>query len=175
MNDWADITDEQVEVDSPYTAVLAQSWTVRVPAAMQGAAGAPRLTLGALERLEVGDSIRHRRENFTAGTPSSDTAITSWTFVQSGSIRCQIDKTGASGNMQVVRVRNGTSTTQATGSGATLSVDVDVLPGDTVQLIGAFAASPVENYSVYLKVADDVSLFPSFSECLLEGNPTPND
>lgn len=141
MADWTNIVDSQLEPDAPLTSDLAFAWRDNLLAAMQGAAGAERLRIGALERLVAGDQIRSRRDGeVSASVPTTITSLT-FAFLQAGSVRCRWEHrcsgNPANGTTSLLRVRNGSTTTIASFSNGTSYVgrtaDADVLPGDEIR------------------------------------------
>lgn len=106
----------------------------------EGATGAPRILLPALERLSAGTTIRSR--NDTAIPPSASDEGTfvghSLGFIQSGEVRVSFTITDASGGPRtttVIRTRAGVETTLLTQkANGTYTVDAAVLPGDIIRI-----------------------------------------
>lgn len=113
------------------------------PIAMaEGAAGAPRIAIGALQRLEAGSEIRSRwdAEISAALSTGSFNGLT-FGFLQAGEVRVSYDArrgNGVNTSVQVVRVRNAASAILKSDLPATswtsYSLDVTVLPGDQVYI-----------------------------------------
>lgn len=104
-------------------------------AALEGASGAPRLSVFALENPTAGDTAKF---SITQNVTSVTTATASFNFMQTGTVRVTITKNSGTGtgiSLFVIRTRAGSDTTMATGS-YPISVDVPVLPGDKITMTG---------------------------------------
>ena len=142
MSDYIGITEAQSNPFAPFTSELVKQLRDNPIAIAEGAEGAPRLYLGAIERLEAGDQIRSRRDaGFSLEAGQSLTRL-SIGLVQSGSIRASIRKDSGFGDVSIVRVRNDTEVTLAsTTSNITITADVSVIPGDILDLRGQGGAA----------------------------------
>lgn len=106
----------------------------------EGATGAPRIMLPALERLSAGTTIRSRNDT-TIPTTSSDEGTFvghSLSFIQSGEVRVSFtitDEGGGGRTTTVIRTRAGVETTLLTQkTNGTYTVDAAVLPGDIIRI-----------------------------------------
>ena len=126
-------------------------------ATMEGAAGAPRLQLEALPELTPGSVIRSRKDAIVSSGTGTTVTTFALGFGQSGTVRATLEHSGGPGGavpeVRVVRSRAGSETTLITWTNTSAtyvarSVDVSVIPGDTiyVRAIGAaVSASSVKN------------------------------
>lgn len=127
------------------------------PLAMfEGAAGAPRLLVGALQRPNAGNTIRCRSDGLVNTTSTTFEIKHAFGLLQAGNIRIYLEHrstTAATSTAEVYRVRNGTATLiSAWGMSTTAFIarttDFSVIPGDTV-VVGhyktAAAASEIQN------------------------------
>lgn len=134
MADWFDIPDTSIDPDAPLTSELAYAWRDNPIAIAEGAPGAPRIAIGALQRISAGGKIRSR---YDAERVSSN-ALVSFAFMQAGSIRVtfQHRSSNSSGTAYVTRKRRDTETDVGSwsnsGSYVTRTIDVPVLPGDLI-------------------------------------------
>ena len=69
MTAYITITDPQTDPDAPLTSELAKQWRDNPIAMFEGVVGAPRLRLGALQRLVAGTTTRYSRS--VTSTPSA--------------------------------------------------------------------------------------------------------
>ncbi len=141
MTDYIPFTTDEYAPDAPATALHFERWFRNWIAAFEGASGAPRIAIGALERLNPGEQVRSRQDAEVTGPNAGTVAKEMFSFIQAGTVRVAFDhrNTGsAGGTVSVIRVRNGVSTTVASFSNTTTyqtrSVDVSVLPGDSVRI-----------------------------------------
>ena len=141
MADYTDISDSAVDPDAPLTSELAYAWRDNPIAIAEGALGAPRIAIGALQRITAGDSIRSRNDAVQSVETTDVTASLlglGFAFMQAGSIRVSFSHSGTGSNAFVERLRNGVATTIAsfanTLSLVSRTVDVSVLPGDYVTI-----------------------------------------
>ena len=164
------ISNALVAVGAKPFATTMQALRDNLPAAFGGATGAPRLVLGALERLVAGTVIRSRNDAGASQGASQPGAMAhSFSFVQSGSVRLTGTSQG-SANLFITRTRNGASTTLATYTGASTarSLDVDVLAGDTVAFtLGATGGASSNSWTLCRFQTDGGALWPG-SEARLE-------
>jgi hypothetical protein len=139
MTDFVPYTPAEYAVDAPATALHFQRWFENWIAGFEGAAGAARLRIGALQRLTAGSQIRSRDDQLYSGVTTSFT----FAFLQAGMVRCVGEHRWVSGGatvMNIIRTRNGAATTVATWSLAVATgfqsrtADVAVLPGDLLNI-----------------------------------------
>lgn len=172
--DYIPYTLLEYAVDAPASALHFQRWFQNWEAGFGGAAGAPRLSVGSLQRLTAGDQIRSRvDEETTIG--NGMVGATSLAFMQAGTIRVTFENSGSS-SCVINRQRNGVVTVLATFSGPGISTwvagrtaDIPVLPGDVVCVSrsGATGNSAVRNLRFSTNGED---LFPAAGGVKLEGN-----
>jgi hypothetical protein len=124
----------------------AQAVAAPIATLAAGDVGAPRLFLGALERLVAGTNARTTA--LSASNSRSDTgtvtAVYSVDFIQAGTIRVVISHSGSTSNRQtsVQRVRAGATTTVLSAATTTpRTVDLTVIPGDTFNFIATGSAT----------------------------------
>lgn len=140
MADYTTILDDELLPDSPGTSILFFRLRDNPLAIAEGASGAPRLRIGALQRIWAGWVHRVTCENVTAaygpGGGTGAARATSFVFVQAGSIRAIVWRSGAFGTCQLIRRRGRVDTVlqTPTGAGDSAAVDFDVLPGDALIL-----------------------------------------
>lgn len=131
MADWTQIADATFDPDRPVLGSTHLAIVRNFEALAEGAAGAPRLYLRALEQLEGGTQIRTRNDAGATAEDGETSVALSWGFLQSGTIRVSLQKVGNVGFAQVIRERNLSSDLVfSEDSSGTYTVDVDVLPGD---------------------------------------------
>ena len=148
MADWVTITDSQVDPDAPLTSELAYAWRDNPVAIAEGAVGAPRIRIGALQRLTAGNVARiTNNPAASAGGNLFDVG-----FLQVGSVRVTFDKRAGTGSMTFTRLRGATTTTIYSGtiSAAGTTSDVDVEPGDRIRVVwsGGGGSSGIYNGAI---------------------------
>jgi len=170
------ITDLETDPEAPLTSELAKKWRDNPIAMFEGATGATRLSIGALQRLNPGVAIRSRDDAVKSSVSPSLNDMTSFSFMQAGTIRVAFEHRstpGATGVAAIVRRRNGTETTLASFTNTTTfvarTVDCSVEPGDII--IGRVSGSAsnsgqIQNYRLQTNGED---LWPGV-EARLEGN-----
>jgi hypothetical protein len=192
MADWTDDATliAALAAGKAYTDEKAQAQVENPVAIAEGATGAPRIRLAALENLAAGTSVRTNQTGPFVVSGNTFTAATGWAFIQSGTIRISVRHFQSGGNnseVRIQRVRGGTTTTlttlsTGTGSpGATQTYDADVLAGDVILLQNrnTNAASSSTINIVELQVDAAVSLWPTgdagagtvATYGLVQGNP----
>lgn len=135
------ISTTECQPNKPLTSELALRWRANLLASFQAAAGAPRLAVGALERLNAGDT--QRALNANSFDSNSATYVTPWSFMvlQGGTVRIKWDQSTADSAVEstarVAITRAGTTTgygENVTNSETpvTASVDITVQPGDVI-------------------------------------------
>jgi len=150
------ITDSQLDPDAPLTSQLAYQWRDNPEAMFEGAAGAPRLQLAALENPTAGAVTRSKNNGPAISLTTTYVDAHSFGFGQTGTVRVTAEHRvdgGAGGESRLVisRWRNSVSTdlvTYATSSSTYVarSLDVSIIPGDTVIIYHALfggTGSPV--------------------------------
>jgi hypothetical protein len=144
------ILNAEVDAESPVTDLLLTRLRDNPLAIAAGDAGAPRIDIGALTRLTAGDVIRARQDPLLSGPLGGTLLIVIMTASQVGTVRITYEhrSTGGpvSGSAFLSRSRGTSYTILAnndnSGSFVTRTIDVPVLPGDTVRLgINEFGAS----------------------------------
>lgn len=141
---WTSIAVSEVQANRPITATLASRWAFNLNAAMQGASGAQRLYVGALERLTAGATQRAYNSGPFSYTSSTATPyLTIWEFgvTQGGTLRLggqsRWFNAGVSSDavFRVQRIRAGATVTVVLRSTTSTSYDTNTTdiacqPGD---------------------------------------------
>lgn len=131
MADYIAISDTQLDPDAPVTSQLMYQLRDNPIAIAEGDDGAPRIVLKSIERLVAGNSIRAKDGPRVVNSGVSISV--GFDFMQIGTIRVVVS--GTINNHTVTRIRNGVTTTiSAAGGGVT--VDVSVIPGDSILASG---------------------------------------
>lgn len=138
--DWLDWTTAEYEVGAPATSLSFERWFRNPVALAQGVPGAPRISIGALQRISAGNEIRSRLDSERMSGSGDPIAGFGFSFMQAGSVRATFtfrnDGPDVGKLAYLYRIRNGVSTTLWSGaystSNQTVTVDVSVLPGDRV-------------------------------------------
>jgi hypothetical protein len=182
MTDYVPYTPDEYAPDAPGTALHFQRWFENWIAGFEGAAGAPRLVLAALERLVPGDFIRMRADALHSVSGSTFVTVPSFTlpFIQAGTVRIAFEHRVNVNNTSEVRIfrrRAGTSTLLTTISqgGNTFvakTYNLDVQPGDQVFLQHrntSSSLSEIQNVRLQLSAASFYWPVGNFGE--VEGNP----
>ena len=174
MADYIGITEAQSNPFAPLTSELVKQLRDNPLAIAEGAQGAPRLYLRALERLQAGDQIRSRRDETI--TVDGDTAgsvnVLSFDFIQYGTIRASFEVFGSATDSggRVERTRNAVTTTVFIATtNAVHNVDIDVLPGDRLQIVAFRVGLQVSNVRNARFQTNGQDLWPG-SSARLEGN-----
>lgn len=146
--DDSSLSNAQLSHKSPLTIQKARALRDNPVAMFEGAPGAPRLELPALERLVAGDVVRSSVTDASViGLSTVWVTVLAFGFLQIGTIRCKTSASQAR-NTRVVRTRAGASTIiVGATSTAALSADVSVLPGDGLE-IQAAGASDITAYLI---------------------------
>lgn len=180
MTTYTTITDTETGHKKPVTVSLLRRLRDNPIAIAEGDSGAPRILIGALERLAVGSVIRSRVDAEQTTTSVSYIAAHSFAFAQQGSITVSYDIKGVNtSNTQhrITRTRNGSTAAvygplNATTTYVTHSVDVSVLPGDVVSVEIHGDTTPT-SYTCYARnvrfKTDGANLFPGVA-AIVEGN-----
>jgi hypothetical protein len=171
MATWRSIAASEYAVNAPGTAQWADAVSNNPVAITEGATGAPRNVLKSIEDLVAGDDNRSQDTHSTAGSAFGIyEEVHSFGFIQRGTIRCYIERTGGSSSpsnaARVTRTRNGTTTTLATAN-EPYTLDVSVIPGDVVALLGQDGTTSI-TYTAYFRT-DNTNLWPA-GGAIVEGN-----
>lgn len=140
MTAYTTITNAEVDQDSPVTQPLMTALRDNPLAIAEGASSAPRILVGALERLNPGSSIRSRYDAIVTTTSATyvNTGV-DFAFIQAGTARFYLEHRTASGSVaadvQITRVRGTASVVVAAWSTTSTTyvartIDLNVLPGD---------------------------------------------
>lgn len=183
MATYRSIAPTETDPQAPITSALMKALEANPTAIAEGAAGAPRLLLGALERLTPGTSIRLRADTMHSVNAATFTTVPNFTlaFIQAGTVRIAFEHRVNVNNTSEVRIyrrRAGISSVMTTISqGGTTFVaktyDLDVQPGDLVFLAHRnTSSSDSEIRNVRLQVGDGVFFWPVSNFGEVEGNPT---
>lgn len=135
MADYTPIEDDEILPDAPIPSLLGFRWRDNPIAIAEGADAAPRIHIGALQRLTAGAEIRSRNDAYQSlGGGGGTLDAYRFGFMQVGDIRLSLIQIGFLGTVTVVRTRAAVATTIQTwgsvGSPTARSVDFGVLPGD---------------------------------------------
>lgn len=186
MTAWTTITNALVAVGAKPFATTMQALRDNPLAMFEGASGAPRLWLPALERLTVGTSIRLRDDTVYAlgGAVVTFTTIFSVKVMQPGAFTMAWEmRRIANQTMEArVMVRRARTDTQEGATQSTISTtfvaftqDVNVQPGDLVSLQVRMTVSSSGGEARNRRVQVDPAVYfwptqDTFGE--VEGNPT---
>jgi len=102
----------------------------------EGASGAPRMDLDALENPALGDVVRYSDASTYSITGSTYAAAWRYLFVQTGEVRLTFTQTPASpaiSDTQVV-LNGSVLTTYSTSTTAARSIDLTIAKGDVLEL-----------------------------------------
>ena len=157
MADWTTITETATDPDAPVTSSLIKALRDNPSAIAEGASGATRIRVGALQRLAAGANIRLG----VSGTFTPETC--GFSLVQKGTIRVSVDLRD-SWSVTVTRSRGVTDTVVLTGSVtsgtfATVSGDFSVNPGDNITITFS-GSSPGQDASNLYVMTSGADIFP---------------
>ena len=138
MADYTTPPWSQLVAGKPWTDEKAAAAFENPIAIAEGADGAPRLRVGALQRLSAGSVVRVRNDAEISGVSLSGIDVA---FIQKGNVRITFEHkcdSGIAGAAKVVRTRGGIETQLASYSNTTSygarSVDCSILPGDAISV-----------------------------------------
>lgn len=147
MTDYTAITEAETNPGAPAKSSLWKRWAKNWIAGFEGALGAPRLRLTALENPAAGTVERSAIaavQSSTITSISGSTAVHTFGFGQSGTVRMMAEhrSPNAGGVVSTLRFRRwraGSYTTlqdwtMTSATWAARSLDVDILPGDTLEI-----------------------------------------
>lgn len=183
MTAWTTISNALVAVGAKPFATTAQALRDNPIALAEGAAGAPRIQLPALERLVIGSTIKLRSDTVQSTSLTTFVAKTGFTIdtMQTGDIRVEFEAkvNVAPAEARLLRTRGGsnaaTSVTTITGTTyAVRSIDWTVQPGDHVVLeFRGGGGNTIDVRNVRLLLDPAVYYWPCGANFgLIEGNPT---
>jgi hypothetical protein len=142
MATWTTLPDASLEPGKPIRSIDGLALRDNPIAIAQGAAGAPKISLLALETITPGAVVRSRYDEQVQTDTASFAIIASLGFIQTGTLRFTWEHRGLFGSFnesttQIARHRNGVeativSFTTSSKSFVSRSVDVSVIPGDTL-------------------------------------------
>jgi len=171
--DWTELDTNTLLPGEPLTSAKALAFFENPKAIAEGADDTPRNQLKSLPRLVAGSSVRSTR---TVSVPpdTGQNVILNHGIIQIGTIRASMTRGGTSptGSVTISRIRNGTSVTLAATdafTGASITADVSVIPGDQLICSGDASGSSARIHSATLAVASG-DLWPSITGGNLEGN-----
>lgn len=133
MADYTEIDPNTLLPGEPWTSAKALAAFANPEAIAEGATGAPRIELMAIERLTAGDNVRSQRSGVSVATdPVAYITVHQAGFMQIGTIRARVQSgSGLSRNLRVIRRRAGADTVVAGPISNTILVaDINVIPGD---------------------------------------------
>ena len=170
MADWTELDTNTLLPGEPLTSAKALTFFENPKAIAEGADDAPRNQLKSLPRLVAGSSVRSTR---TVSVPpdTGQNVILNHGIIQIGTIRASMTLVNT-GSVTISRIRNGTSVTLAATdafTGASITADVSVIPGDQLICSGSASGNSARTHSATLAVASG-DLWPSITGGRLEGN-----
>lgn len=171
MPAYTTISNSLVAVGAKPFATTIQALRDNPLAIAEGNATAPRILIGALERLNPGIEIRSRNDAALAVVGEAHR----FDFTQAGTVRCTLRQTVSSGTqiVDIRRVRNAVSSDVATWSTGPATVDrsadIAVLPGDTLIFFLESIGGGSSNLSLCRIQTNGENLWPGSSQ-RLEGN-----
>ncbi len=116
----------------PILGSTGQALRDNIAATAEGATGAPRVRVGALQRLTAGSEVRIRNDSPQPGT--SGTAL-DFALLQYGECRVTFERRSNGTTITLRRYRGGSFVTIYSGDPATTKTfDVSVQPGDRITL-----------------------------------------
>lgn len=179
MTTFTSISNALVAVGAKPFATTIQALRDNPIAIAEGDPTAPKLLLGALERLSPGPQIRARRDPEVTNATGTLVVVLSFAFIQKGTIRVTFEHNspGGDGNSLVRRVRNNSTVTLATfvNAGANVSdfaareVDCPVEAGDLLEVAFNTGAGTARIRNIRLQTNGE-SLWPGAQAIRLEGN-----
>lgn len=154
MADYTTPPWSQLVAGKPWTDEKAAAAFENPIAIAEGAPDAPRVRIGALQRLSPGSEVRLRSDDEYSSSSGGFTKLSYW-FLQAGTVRLYFEHKASTTNSNVypsvVRVRDGIETVVASFASSTSyvarAVDCAVLPGDRIDLRAVTSSS----YTIYLK------------------------
>lgn len=186
MATYRSIASTETDPQAPLTAALMKALDDNPTAITEGASGAPRILLPALERIVVGNTIKYRSDatflknvNHTTFelVPGSNIA-----FMQAGTIRVSGEHRRVVGNtseLRIRRTRGGSVTAIVTWSNSTSTFinetqDVAVQPGDILDLVirNTTASQDVEARNIRYSASSATYLWPVDRYGYIENNAT---
>ena len=152
MTTYRAIAASETDPDAPLVAALMKAVADNPTAITEGAVGAPRVLIGALERLNPGTAIRSRSDAVSSTTSGTDVNTFLFNIMQYGTIRLVFSQRsvfGSTSTAYIYRYRNGITTTIASWATASTSfidrsADFGVLPGDQVGIFHKTSGTAVE-------------------------------
>lgn len=174
---WTTLPSTDRDTDSPITQPLIDALYLNPTAIADGDAGAPRIRVGALQRLNAGASIRARDD--TVQNTASGSAQTAFDigFLQKGTVTVDADHkvSAGTGTVRFRRVRNGANVDVEFTTGSTTYVsrttDINVEPGDLIRVMWwvASGAGNTDIRNIRVKTNGE-DLFPISTNSKVEGN-----
>ena len=133
MADYNAISDTQLDPDAPLTSQLGYQFRDNPIAIAEGALGAPRNSLGSIERVAAGDVVRALKTS-----PSANVSIAfQYSIIQSGSLRVRGTNTASpaqGGGLTITRFRGGVGTVILNNTAIDQTVDFAIEPFDYVTI-----------------------------------------
>ena len=147
---WTTLLNAVFAIDKPAIGAHMIALRDNITAVMQGLSDAPRLRIGALQRIAAGESIRLSDPAGPAQTGAGSNDYVPISFAQVGTCRVKVTYSfsgSGNGRVEISRRRGGAFATlgvapNVTGGGnPKFILDIDVLPGDSLY-ITAVVVSP---------------------------------
>ena len=166
MTTYTDHPDQLFDPNRPILGSTALQTRDNLAAALEGDPSAPKLSLNALEVLSPGEVTNSTGSSIASGENNYATAA-SFTFLQSGTVRAQVFRTGGTNGNRRLQRRRGTVTTTLVNQKADFNTDVSVIAGDTLILSGENTTDGSStSYTARIKTDGSVRIWP--------GGATPN-
>lgn len=164
-----DIAATETDPEAPLSSALLKALALNPTAIAEGAAGAPRLRIGALQRLGAGTEVRIRNDGLAGA--AAGTAL-AFSLMQKGTVTIEWKARRTDTTVVVTRSRPGEADTDIvieSGYSVTRTANVTVLPGDRVQLtwVGSNASDGISEARMRTNGAD---YWPVSVTGALEGN-----
>jgi len=138
MADYTTITSASTDPGKPGTSALFKALEENPRAMFEGATGAPRFGLLALERPTAGDNIKLERTSVSSVSGTTYTSALEYVSVQDGTIRITYDHRAPTGSTSETRVLiNGSAVYSVTTGSSTFqarTTDQVIAVGDLIQI-----------------------------------------
>lgn len=161
MTDYTTISDTSVDPDAPLTSQLAYAWRDNPIAISEGANGAPRIYMTALQNPSVGSVARYRNNTVQQWSGTTYSVVMTFAFIQSGTVRIDLShrKDSGTASLVVVNKSNESGTTavaswsETAGTWTNRTVDVTVAIGDRIDIAhaGSGGSDDIEIANIVIK------------------------
>lgn len=177
---YTDLSDESIAHKKPITLQQGRALRDNPIAIAEGAPNAPRLRLGALERVAAGDELRSQSGTLSnnVGAQTGGSTVTTervvFGMLQAGSIRVGlVVSSGSGGGYAHILRRRGAAEIEvlnSTANSGTTSADLDVMPGDAIVLVvsSSSTSSTGASRAAHTTISTDgVDLFPGVPAAII--------